>query len=97
MVKAAKKAGIHSEEEDDDDDYYVGVDAIPIEAERPLEVEASELYCICNSENTNVPMVQCEQCSKWYHCECVNFIFNSDTGNADEPDYFCAHCLSISS
>lgn len=91
-----RQVGIHSEEEDDDD-YYVGIDAIPIEAERPLEVEASELYCICNSENINVPMVQCEQCSKWYHCDCVNFIFNSDTGNADEPDYFCAHCLSISS
>jgi hypothetical protein len=41
VVKDAKKAGIHSEEEDDDD-YYVGIDAIPIEAERPLEVEASE-------------------------------------------------------
>ena len=49
-------------------------------------------YCICNGIDDGRPMVACDGCDKWFHCECVNL---SRQAAREMDDYFCADCRNI--
>ncbi len=55
-----RRRGSSEEEEeyeyDDDDSMYGG---------------ESELHCVCRQPDDGRPMIECENCNKWFHSDCV--------------------------
>ena len=35
------------------------------------EESVEEVYCVCRGKDDGRPMVQCDQCWQWYHCDCM--------------------------
>jgi hypothetical protein len=40
--------------------------------DEPLD-ELNKLYCWCRGRDSGDPMIQCDDCSEWFHCACVGF------------------------
>ncbi len=53
--------------------------------------EDGEVYCICRRGQENRWMIECSQCSQWFHGECVG-IDKKDKEWGNE-DYYCELCL----
>jgi hypothetical protein len=66
---------------DDDDDIEVEVPAV--------NQDADAVYCVCHGVWGDRDMVECEQCSEWFHCDCVKFQLNKDP---DLKTYVCETC-----
>ncbi|KAI7879914.1 hypothetical protein K492DRAFT_207876 [Lichtheimia hyalospora FSU 10163] len=53
------------------------------------KMRGKRLYCICQKPYTGDPMVQCDKCSDWFHCACVDL----DPDEADDIDtWMCNGC-----
>ncbi|KAJ8663629.1 hypothetical protein O0I10_000875 [Lichtheimia ornata] len=53
------------------------------------KMRGRKLYCICQKPYTGDPMVQCDKCSNWFHCACVDL----DPDEADDIDtWMCNEC-----
>ena len=37
----------------------------------PEQPARDKVYCTCRKEDTGRPMVQCDQCWDWFHCDCM--------------------------
>ncbi|WWC62671.1 uncharacterized protein I303_105268 [Kwoniella dejecticola CBS 10117] len=79
-------AGHHQVEENDnaiaDDDDEEG------EADEAEEEVKDVTRCVCQKEDIDVMMIQCDKCNVWQHGECMGI-----WGDEEAPDeYFCEEC-----
>jgi hypothetical protein len=52
------------------------------------------LYCVCEAlEDNNAIWIECKDCGNWYHPECVDVTYDSDTVTKEESDWICPICL----
>lgn len=71
---------------------------LPIRVDRELEklTEYSKPYCLCRrTYDVQIPMLECDVCSEWYHFECVGLKAPGagDEGSDPVPDRFsCPVC-----
>ena len=52
--------------------------------------QEESVYCICRRGGDQGFMIQCSNCNKWFHGECVR-VTEQDADQIE--DYFCATCL----
>ncbi|KAI7853345.1 hypothetical protein BDC45DRAFT_407050, partial [Circinella umbellata] len=51
--------------------------------------KVKKLYCVCQKPYNGDPMVQCDQCTQWFHCECVDL----DPDEAEDIEiWVCKDC-----
>ena len=54
-----------------------------------VDGQEESVYCICRRGKEGF-MIQCSNCNKWFHGECVR-VTDQDADQIE--DYFCATCL----
>ncbi|WRT67862.1 uncharacterized protein IL334_004836 [Kwoniella shivajii] len=81
------------QEEEDEDDVGAGT-GIEVEVDEEEEDEDEEeevkdvTRCVCQKEDIDVMMIQCDECNVWQHGECMGI-----WGDEEAPDeYFCEEC-----
>ena len=55
--------------------------------------ESGDQLCFITEFDTNVNMVQCDGCKKWYHAMCESVVPSAEVTLSD-IDYFCLSCSS---
>ena len=55
-----------------------------------VDGQEESVYCICRRGEDQGFMIQCSNCNKWFHGECVR-VTEQDADQIE--DYFCATCL----
>ena len=59
--------------------------------------EGQRTVCICNgAEDGEGELVQCDECQKWFHLECVGIHDMSELGREEDP-WYCNDCLGVDS
>lgn len=91
VANSMRKEGIQDPEVDhvNLDDEFVGIDAYDENEDGVVADEPEELYCVCNGVHGNRDMIECESCSKWFHCDCINYQLNEN-----DNSYICDVCRS---
>lgn len=51
--------------------------------------QASSTRCVCADEDDNGPMICCDECDAWLHCDCVGI---SEKQSKSLTRYFCPFC-----
>ncbi|KAF7797819.1 hypothetical protein EIP86_009025 [Pleurotus ostreatoroseus] len=53
-----------------------------------------DTLCICQGEDGGGEQVQCDECHKWYHLECIGIRDISELGKEEDP-WYCDQCLGV--
>ncbi|WVW84766.1 hypothetical protein I302_106801 [Kwoniella bestiolae CBS 10118] len=96
--KKTKKERLEDDDEQDEQGKKVGeqddADEIAVEDDEEDEEEEEEeevkdiTRCVCQKEDIDVMMIQCDECNVWQHGECMGI-----WGDEEAPDeYFCEEC-----
>ncbi|KAK0202607.1 hypothetical protein DFS33DRAFT_1341611 [Desarmillaria ectypa] len=60
-----------------------------LKSTRTKATKSEKVYCICRKDDDGTPMIQCTECTDWYHFSCVNL--TEDTAE-DIAAYICPGC-----
>ncbi|KAJ3551590.1 hypothetical protein NM688_g4616 [Phlebia brevispora] len=50
--------------------------------------------CICNGAGEGRELVQCDECRKWFHLECIGINDVTELGREEDP-WYCNQCLGV--
>ncbi|PBK99443.1 hypothetical protein ARMGADRAFT_503355 [Armillaria gallica] len=48
-----------------------------LKSTRTKVTKSKNVYCICRKGDDGTPMIQCAECTDWYHFSCVNLTENT--------------------
>ena len=57
--------------------------------ENILEIEISDVWCMCRQGENGKFMIQCDSCDEWYHGECVKV---TPELAKTFTEYYCPRC-----
>ncbi|KAK0188946.1 hypothetical protein F5146DRAFT_688014 [Armillaria mellea] len=60
-----------------------------LKSTRTKATKSKKVYCICRKGDDGTPMIQCAECTDWYHFSCVNLTENTAE---DIAAYICPGC-----
>lgn len=50
--------------------------------------------CVCRGGDDGRELVQCDECHKWFHLECIGIRHISELGKEEDP-WYCDQCLGV--
>ncbi|KAJ6573800.1 hypothetical protein DFH09DRAFT_1456006 [Mycena vulgaris] len=53
-----------------------------------------EVTCVCHNGDDDSEVVQCDQCSTWYHLHCIGIRSIAELGHEEDP-WFCEACTVV--
>lgn len=56
--------------------------------------DGEEILCICRGKDDGRELVQCDDCRKWYHLECLGIRDTAELGREEDP-WFCHNCVAL--
>ncbi|KAK4519909.1 Proteasome subunit alpha type-6 [Mucor velutinosus] len=66
--------------------------AVPSPLKKKRATRAKKLYCTCQRPYNGEPMVQCDTCEEWFHCNCVDFNPDNQEDDEENIDWVCNQC-----